>query len=155
MKWIKRIFILLFVIWKSFLCFLTTWMVQLTNKKVLWIPYIFLKIAPYKWYHKTTKTTENGSQDSFSAPWWSCRCPCSLWGSWTRWPLVFPFSSNDSMILWFIHSMQIWPFLGGEVWRMGEGNRWGLCFVKATSGCNESAEKQAIELILCMLQQVA
>ena len=30
----------------------------------------------------------------------SCRCPCSLQGSWIRWPLRIPSNSNDSMILW-------------------------------------------------------
>ena len=28
-----------------------------------------------------------------------CRCPCSLQGSWSRWPLRVPSDSNDSMIL--------------------------------------------------------
>jgi len=35
------------------------------------------------------------------APWCGCRCPCSLQGSWTRWPLRAPSNSNNSMILWF------------------------------------------------------
>ena len=35
------------------------------------------------------------------APWLSCRHPCSLQGSWTRWPLRVPSNSNDSVILWF------------------------------------------------------
>ena len=29
--------------------------------------------------------------------WWSCRCLCSLQGSWTKWPLRVPSNSNDSM----------------------------------------------------------
>jgi len=29
----------------------------------------------------------------------SCRCPCSVQGSWTRWPLRVPSNSNKSMIL--------------------------------------------------------
>ena len=33
------------------------------------------------------------------ATWCSCRCPWSLQGSWTRWPLRVPSNSNDSMIL--------------------------------------------------------
>jgi len=32
------------------------------------------------------------------ATWWSCRCPCSLWGSWTRCSLWVPSNSTDSMI---------------------------------------------------------
>jgi len=44
---------------------------------------------------------KNGSEPS--KPIWnvgsSCRCPCSLQGSWTRWPLKFPSNSNyDSTI---------------------------------------------------------
>ena len=37
------------------------------------------------------------------APWSSCRCPCSLQDSWTRWPLEVPSHSDDSMVLkpWF------------------------------------------------------
>lgn len=31
----------------------------------------------------------------------SCRCPCSMKGSWTRWPLKVPSNSNDPVILWF------------------------------------------------------
>ena len=31
---------------------------------------------------------------------WSCRCPCSLQGSCTRWPSRVSSNSNDSMILW-------------------------------------------------------
>jgi len=31
----------------------------------------------------------------------SCRCLCSLQGSWTRWSLRVPSNSNNSMILWF------------------------------------------------------
>ena len=34
--------------------------------------------------------------------WWSCRCPCSWQGRWTRWPLRVPSNSNDSMVIWFI-----------------------------------------------------
>jgi len=30
----------------------------------------------------------------------SCRCPCSLQGSWSRWPLRVPSNLNNSMILW-------------------------------------------------------
>ena len=38
----------------------------------------------------------------WSATWWSCRCPCSLQGSWIRWPLKVRSNSSDSMILWFL-----------------------------------------------------
>ena len=37
-------------------------------------------------------------------PWatcFSCAYPCSLEGSWTRWPLKVPSNSKDSVILWF------------------------------------------------------
>lgn len=30
--------------------------------------------------------------------WWSCRCPCILQRSWTRWPLQVPSKSIDSVI---------------------------------------------------------
>ena len=30
---------------------------------------------------------------------YSCRCPCSLQGRWTRWPLKVSFDLNNSMIL--------------------------------------------------------
>ena len=30
---------------------------------------------------------------------WSCRCPCSLQGSWARWTLRIPFYSDHSMFL--------------------------------------------------------
>ena len=34
-------------------------------------------------------------------------CPCSLQGSWTRWPLKVPSNSKDSMILWSLsHNSQ-------------------------------------------------
>jgi len=33
------------------------------------------------------------------ATWSSCAHPCPLQGSWTRWPLVAPSSTEDSMIL--------------------------------------------------------
>ena len=36
------------------------------------------------------------------APWCSCRCPCSLQGSWTGWPLRVPSDSNHSMLLWVV-----------------------------------------------------
>ena len=35
------------------------------------------------------------------ATWCSCRCPYSLQGSWTRWPLMIPSNINDSIIPWF------------------------------------------------------
>ena len=31
-------------------------------------------------------------------------CPCSLWGSWTRWSLNVPSNSKDSMIVRYTHS---------------------------------------------------
>ena len=39
------------------------------------------------------------------ATWSSWRCPCSLQGGWTRWPLKVPSNPNYSMILWFYNSM--------------------------------------------------
>ena len=33
--------------------------------------------------------------------WLSCRCPCSLQRSWTRWPLKVPSNSNNSLIFLF------------------------------------------------------
>jgi len=30
---------------------------------------------------------------------WSCGCPCSVQGGWSRWPLMVPSNSNDSVIL--------------------------------------------------------
>ena len=35
--------------------------------------------------------------------WCSCRCPCSLQRSWTRWPLRAPSNSKHSMILWLVY----------------------------------------------------
>lgn len=35
-------------------------------------------------------------------PWSSCRCPCPLQGSVTRWPLRDSSDSNDSMLVWCI-----------------------------------------------------
>ena len=35
------------------------------------------------------------------ATWFSCRWPCSLQRSWTRWPLSVPTNSNTFMILWW------------------------------------------------------
>ena len=34
------------------------------------------------------------------ATWSSCACPCSLQGSWTRWPVKVSFKYKCSMILW-------------------------------------------------------
>ena len=33
-------------------------------------------------------------------------CPCSLQGSWSRWPLKVPSNSKDSVILWHISQIQ-------------------------------------------------
>lgn len=33
------------------------------------------------------------------ATWWSCGCPCSLQGDWTRWPLRVPSNPNHSTII--------------------------------------------------------
>ena len=38
--------------------------------------------------------------DGALSTWWSCGFPCSLQGSWTRWPLRVPSNSNKSMTLW-------------------------------------------------------
>ena len=46
------------------------------------------------WRHSRSGWTE------LWATWSSSRCPCSLQGSWTRWPLKFPSNSNDSIILY-------------------------------------------------------
>ena len=35
--------------------------------------------------------------DRALSTWWSCRCPCSMQGSWTRWPLWVPSNSNRSV----------------------------------------------------------
>jgi len=48
--------------------------------------------VPHPWRHSRPGWTE------LWATWSSCRCPCSLQGSWTRWPLKVPSNSNDSMI---------------------------------------------------------
>lgn len=40
----------------------------------------------------------------------ACRCPGSLQGSWTRWPLKLPSNSNKSMILWNISSLFCFHF---------------------------------------------
>jgi len=40
-------------------------------------------------------------RDMVDVTWSSCRCPCSLQGSCTRWPLRISFNSNDSMIVWY------------------------------------------------------
>lgn len=42
------------------------------------------------------------------ATWFGWRCPRSLQGCWTTWPLKVPFNPNCSMILWF-HNYTIWP----------------------------------------------
>jgi len=52
---------------------------------------------PHPWRH---------SHSGWMGPWptWcSCRCACSMQGSWTRWPLKVPSNSNDSMIQWYLH----------------------------------------------------
>ena len=46
---------------------------------------------------KTSKVRMDGALST----WWSCRCPCSLQGSGTRWSLKVFSNRNDSVILWF------------------------------------------------------
>ena len=41
----------------------------------------------------------------FWAPWSSCRCPCSLQGSRSRWSLKIPSNSNCSVVLWLYDSI--------------------------------------------------
>ena len=45
------------------------------------------------------------------ASWSSRKCPCSLQGSWTRWLLRVPSSSNCSMILWKYFSISLGTWL--------------------------------------------
>lgn len=54
--------------------------------------------------------------------WFGWRCPCSLRGCWTTWPLKVPFNPNCSLILWFSNYM-IWPindFTSGRQWAFGK-----------------------------------
>lgn len=59
------------------------------------------------------------------APWSSCRGPCSLQRSWTKWPLRIPSNSNGYMILWnddWLHPM-IWIksyFISSLAWMKDE-----------------------------------
>ena len=49
----------------------------------------------------------SGQAGGAVSTWWSCRCPCSQQGSWTRWPLNVSSNSKDPMILyttWYIHT---------------------------------------------------
>ena len=60
------------------------------------------------------------------APWCSCGCPCLLQGSWTRWSLRMPLSSDNSVILllslcetgWF-HHLHGCAYVKSEVHRGG------------------------------------
>lgn len=45
---------------------------------------------------KTLKVRLDGALST----WYSCRCPCPLQGSWTKWPLRVPSSLNYSVVLW-------------------------------------------------------
>ena len=45
--------------------------------------------------------------DGTLSTWWSCRCPCSVQGSWTWWPVRVPSNSTDSVILWSCWKMKI------------------------------------------------
>ena len=38
--------------------------------------------------------------DGAVSTWSGYQCPCSLHGSWTRWPLKVPSNSNHSMTIW-------------------------------------------------------
>jgi len=51
----------------------------------------------HPWRHSRSGWTRHWATSS------SCRCPCSLQGSWTRWPLRVLSNSNDPMILWLKH----------------------------------------------------
>jgi len=53
-------------------------------------------VMPHLWRHSTRP-----GWSRCWATWWSCGCPCSLQGSWTRWPLKIPSNSKDSMSVWF------------------------------------------------------
>ena len=45
--------------------------------------------------------------DQALSTWWSCRCPCSLQGSWTRWSLRVPSNSKESMILQYYKDVKL------------------------------------------------
>ena len=45
--------------------------------------------------------TSRGKLEGVLSIWLSCGCPCSLQGSWTRWPLKVPSNSKHSVILFF------------------------------------------------------
>jgi len=57
---------------------------------------------PHPWRH---------SHSGWMGPWptWcSCRCACSVQGSWTRWPVRVYCNSNDYMILWYMLIIVLW-----------------------------------------------
>ena len=41
----------------------------------------------------------------------SCRCPCSLQRSWTRWSLKMTSNSNNSMIIWIVNVVYIYIYI--------------------------------------------
>ena len=66
---------------------------------------------PHPWRQSRSRWTE------LWATWCSCRCPCSLQGIWTRWPLRVPSNSNNSMVLWFYVNICIkWYFQMVHLW---------------------------------------
>ena len=50
------------------------------------------------------------------ATWSSCGCPCSLQGSWNRWPLKNLSNSKGSMILWCLLSFPLSYTKSVETW---------------------------------------
>jgi len=55
--------------------------------------------CPERWWVPIPGDTQGQAGGALST-WWSCRCPCSVQGCWTRWPLGVPSNSNGSVILW-------------------------------------------------------
>ena len=62
--------------------------------------YDMLEICSETWWMPCPWRHSGSGWRGLWAAWSSCRGPCSLQGSWTRWLLKIPSNLNESMILW-------------------------------------------------------
>lgn len=91
---------------------------------------VFSRTVENHWQRLPRGVVGAPSLEVFSHPWkhsrlWaSCSnwiCPCSLWGSWTRWPWKVSFNLNQPMILWFLGTKSFAIFC--SCWQSSSGSQ--------------------------------
>ena len=59
------------------------------------------QVCPERWWMPHPWKHPRSGWMGLRATWSRCRCPCSLQGRWTRWPLRDSSNSNEYMILFY------------------------------------------------------